>query len=482
MEHNSFHKIILKNTGLFGVSQVLKIVSRIITNKAAAIFIGPVGIGMVGLLDNIIALIQGFTNFGIAQSNVREIALVSTEGIADEKKETRLVKIAYHWAICTGILGAIVFLIFSSYINLEVFGSKNLNVWVIILCLYFVFSAITSIRLAVLQAKKNIKAIVNFHVVSAVLTSILSVGLYYLKGQEGIIPVFLSSSIIQCLCSIYLTKKFNLKSENVTLTESFKEGLPMAQIGLLLSVSVILGQLCFYIIRWFLKTHASFDALGVYQVSNTFLVGYLGLVFSAMANDYYPRLCNYDKDEEQFSGLINDQTESALLIVVPAILLMYAFAPQLVTLLYSNEFLDVLMILKIGLVAVILKAMVWPIGFISLIKGNKLLYLKQNVLGDVVNVAASLLFFYYYGYVGLGCAMVTMFTISFAYTYYTVKKKYNFKYRPNTIKVILTSCAICLVALILIFYFGFLTVNVPFYALVSISGFYSLRHFKKALF
>ena len=61
----------------------------------------------------------------------------------------------------------------------------------------------------------------------------------------------------------------------------------------------------------------------------------------------------------------------------------------------QKDFLDVLYVLKFGLFAIILKAIVWPLGFIPLIKGNKFLYFKQNVLGDGINVLASILLFYY---------------------------------------------------------------------------------------
>lgn len=482
MSQNSFHKIIFKNTSLFGVSQAVKIVTRIVTNKVAAIFIGPAGIGVIGILENIISLIQGFTNFGIAQSSVREIALISDNEKVNKAKEGWLLKIIYHWAIATGVLGALVALIFSNYISSEVFIDTSFNVWVLLLSLYFIFSSIASIRLAVLQAKKKVEVIVKFHIVTAVFISILSTVFYYLFGVNGIIPVLLCSSFIQFLYSLYLTKHIKISSKNIKFKQILNEGLPMAKMGMLLSVSVIFGQICFYIIRWFLKENYSFDTLGIYQVSNTFLVGYLGLVFAAMSNDFYPRLCNYENDKANFNTLVNDQTELALFIVVPAVMGLYTIAPFLIKILYTKAFLDVLLILKIGLVAVILKAIVWPIGYIALIKGNKSLYLKQNLLGDGVNVLASLFFFYYFGYLGLGLAMLSMFIVSGFYNYYVAVKLYDFKFRKNTLKVIGFSILIGGIAVVSISYTGFIKFNYPFIILTIITVFYSFNHLKKKVF
>src|SRR5690606_28354422 len=225
----------------------------------------------------------------------------------------RLLKVIYHWSIITGILGFLVAIIFSNYINKEVFENDNHLVWVLVLSIYFIFSAITSIRLSVLQAKKQVSKIVLFHIVSAVITAILAITLYYFFQKEGIIPVFIFSAFFQFIFSLYLTRDINISTDKIKFKEVVNEGLPMIKLGVLLSLSAIFGQICFYIIRWFLKEKYSFDTLGIYQVSNTILVGYLGLVFSAMVNDYYPRLCNYENDSKRLNDLVNDQTEIALL-------------------------------------------------------------------------------------------------------------------------------------------------------------------------
>lgn len=477
MSQQSFHRIIFKSTGLFGVSQFIKIAVKLISNKVAAIFLGTAGIGMIGLLENILALIQGFTSLGIASSSVREVALLND----NPKKEKRLLKIIYHWALITGILGFVVSIIFSNYINNEVFNTDSHLVWVLALSVYFIFSAITSIRVSVLQAKKQVFKIVQFHIVSAVITAVLAIALYYFFQKEGIVPVFIFSSFFQFIFSLYLTKNIKVAAEKIQLKSLITEGLPIIKLGVLLSLSVIFGQICFYIIRWFLKENYSFDTLGIYQVSNTLLVGYLGLVFSAMANDYYPRLCNYENDTKRFNDLVNDQTEMALLLVVPAVLILYLIAPFLIELLYSKEFLKVLNVLIFGLFAIVLKAIVWPIGFIPLIKGNKLLYLKQNLLGDGINVLASIWLFFQFGLLGLGMAMVVMFFVSGVYNFYTAKVNYDFKFRKNTLQVLIISCLIGISAVIVMLFNEFSSFNYYIILLLIISVSYSFFTMKNKL-
>ncbi len=473
----SFYKIIFKNTGLFGVSQLITTLVRLFSNKVAAIFLGPIGVGIIGLLENVLGLIRGFTNFGISDSSLRDIALVEQDSL----KSQRLIKIVYKWALATGVLGAIVVLIFAKQINDVVFEGKTRYVWIISLSIYFVFTAISSIKIAVLQAKKRITSIIKYNISVAVLSSITAAIGYYFYGIHAIIPVVVLTSLNAFLLSLYFTRNIKVTMNTITMRQAYIEGLPMAKLGLLLSASVVFGQLCFYSIRWFLLKYYSYEILGLYQVSNAILVGYLGLIFVAMSNDFYPRLCNYENESKSFNNLVNDQTELALLLVVPTVLVLYLIAPFLVTFLYSKDFLSVLNILKIGLIAIILKAIVWPIGFITLIKGNKLLFFKQNLLGDSINVIASILFFYYFGLIGLGMAMVAMFIVSGVYNYYLVNKYYNFKFRQGTLKTIMVSLFIGLVVVIIVLTTTFKNFNVYLIIVTLLSLLYSLFQLKNKL-
>ena len=205
----------------------------------------------------------------------------------------------------------------------------------------------------------------------------------------------------------FYTRSNNISPIKISLEQVFFEGLPMVKLGLILSIGALINQIAYYIIRVFLKDFMSLEALGIFQVSQTILIGYLSLIFVVMSNSFYPQLCNLESDKSTFEKYINQQTQLALFLVVPMVLGMYLFAPQIVAILYSMEFLDVLLVLKIALFGLILKTIAWPIGFISLVKGNRKLFFKQNLLSDFINVISSVLLTYYFGLIGLGTAFVT---------------------------------------------------------------------------
>ena len=481
MSQQSFHRTIFKNTGLFGFSQVLRIVMRLITNKVAAIFIGAAGIGLIGLIENILNLIKGITDLGIPSSSVREVAIISTKNEEDEK-EKRLLQILYKWSWISGIIGVLITLLFSKKISISVFENDNFRIEIIFLSLYFLFSSVASIRLSVLRGKKKVTTIVLHQIILVVISTFIAIPFYYYFGIRGIIPVFVATSFANFLLSLFFTRRIKVSNSKLTFSEFLNELLPVFKLGMLLSINVVFGQICFYIIRWFLKESDSIDVLGIYQVSNTFLVSYLGLIFAAMANDYYPRLCNYEKNEEKFNNLINDQTELALLLVVPSILILYLVIPYIIPILYTAEFILVLKILHIGLFSVVLKAIIWPIGYISLVKNDKLMYFKQNVIGDFMNVILSVLLFHYLNLKGLGIALVIMFVISGFYTFYGVNTKYKFKYRKDTQQVLLVSIVLGILAILSISFNDFSIKNPFLIITMLVSVIYSGIHLKKKIY
>lgn len=476
MKEKSFHKTIFKNTGLFGFSQVLKILVRVVTNKFAAIFLGVTGIGVIGFLENILTLIRSVTDVGMTQSSVREVALTK-----ENFQSQRLLQVLYRWSWISGLIGTAVMTLFASQFSLLVFDDESYALWFVLLSLYFLFTSVSAIRLAVLRGKNKVITIVKYEIVGAVITSLLAIPLYYFFGIKGIIPVFLITSLIGFLASLYFTRDIQILQSKVPLKDFMKEVSPMVKLGFLLSMNMVFWQLSTYVIRWFLKDTASIETLGIYQVSNTFLVSYLGLIFTTMSNDYYPRLCNYQEDEKSFTNLVNDQTELALFLVVPAILLLYLIVPTLIPLLYSSEFLEVLSILQIGLFSVILKTVVWSIGYIPLVKGNKKMFFKQTVFGDVLNMLLSIVLFYYYGLQGLGIAITTMFVISGIYTYQGVSRAYGFKFRADTKKVISMSLLFGIIGTFSVFLFGFTWKNPVLIPMLFISIGYSIWHLRNKL-
>jgi O-antigen/teichoic acid export membrane protein len=107
------HKTIIKATGIFGFAQAMKMIIGVIGSKCVAVFLGPIGIGTVGLLNNTIAIIGSLTSFGINITSVREVSLANAEN--DDIKFSERFIVLQRWSFFIGIFGAIITIFFQSY-------------------------------------------------------------------------------------------------------------------------------------------------------------------------------------------------------------------------------------------------------------------------------------------------------------------------------------------------------------------------------
>lgn len=474
------HKEIIKATGVFGFVQVLKMLISIIGIKFVAVFLGPVGIGTVGLLNNTIGIIGSLTNFGLNITGVREVSSAYSEG--DKGRFSERLAVLERWSFIVGLFGALITILLSKLLSKWTFGTEENYFWFVILSVNFVFLSVSAGRIAMLQGLRKIRLIAISNVLSSVLITLVTIPIYYFFKFEGIIPVILLSSLIGLLFNLYYTRDIKAVKVNLSFSETIRRGKPLLKMGFLLSINVIFGQICNYIIKLYLNGNgATAEILGFYEVSSVILLTYVGLVFNAMGTDFYPRLVAIQNDDNRVNQIVNDQIEIGLLLVTPLISLLYLLAPFLIEILYTKEFSAVLLIFKGALFAIIIKAVIWPLAFIILAKRQNKLYFKQELLGDFLNIALTITFYNWLGLVGIGIASIINFTVYGIYVFRILDKKFNFNFRKDTFKILLVSILIgllnCLVVFFIDYPFAYLVLGI----LSSLSVFYSYKELDKRI-
>ncbi len=438
-QDSNTYKSILKSTSVFGFAQFAKILIGVVSSKFIALFLGVSGIGFVGLINNTLAIIGSITGFGINVVAVRELSLESTQSSIENL--SKKFKIIQKWCLITGLFGGFLTIIFSKLLSQFTFGDSKYYFWFILLSINFVINALTISKSALLQSKRMIKQIALTNVFSSFFICVFIVPIYYYFEFQAIIPVIIISSLITFLVNFYFTRKIKIiQIEKINFNELIYKIKPLFKLGFLLSINVIFGQICNFLIRMYLKSNQSnLEVLGFYEVSSVLLLSYVGMIFGAMSTDFYPRLTSIAENNQKVKSLVNDQIEIGLLLITPLILLFYCFAPFIINVLYSRDFLNVIEILKFGLLAIIVKSIIWPLAFVILSKGENKLYFKQEILGDFLNVSNTILLYNCFGLQGIGLAMLINYILYGLYVYFILKQKFDFGIRKNTFSIIIKS-------------------------------------------
>lgn len=102
-EEKSSYRQIMKATSVFGGGQVFQIIIGIIRSKFIAVYLGPVGMGISGLLFSTTGIIGGLTSFGLSTSTVKDIA--AAHGVGNISRLSTVAAVFKRLVWVTGLLG-----------------------------------------------------------------------------------------------------------------------------------------------------------------------------------------------------------------------------------------------------------------------------------------------------------------------------------------------------------------------------------------
>jgi PST family polysaccharide transporter len=193
-----------------------------------------------------------------------------------------------------------------------------------------------------------------------------------------------------------------------------------------------------------------------------------------MLTDFFPRLSRAHNNEE-INILTNEQAMVTMLIGAPLLIIMTLFSPLLLSLLYSQEFLPALEILRVRLFSVLITLIFWPVGVIALAKGKGL----YSSINDLVSSLFILLSVYVlwdeFSLLSTSYAYVISGLISIAIVWYFAHRITGFIYTKEYIVLALVNVLAMLIVIScldsdLSFYTGYSIAT--FITIISIS--YSL--------
>jgi len=431
--HQSSYRQIFKATSVFGGVQVFNIIISIIRSKIVATLLGPAGMGISGLLLATTGLVSSLTNFGLGTSAIRDIA-VANETNNPEKIE-RVISVFRKLVWITGFLGMATTILFSPYLSEITFGNKDYTIGFIILSCTLLFTQLISGQDVLLQGMRKLNQLAKANMYGAFFGLMTSFPLYYAYGIKGIIPAIVLSSIVTLAITWYFARSIKIRTAPISLKQSIVEGKPMLRMGIMLSISGLITMGVSYIVRIYISNTGGLVDVGLYNAGFAIIGTYVGLVFTAMATDYYPRLTGVAHDNQKISEVVNHQAEIALLILSPILCVFLVFINWVVVLLYSSEFLAVSEMIHWAALGMYFKAASWSIGFIILAKGDSKLFLWSELLSNSFILIFSILGYKYFGLDGLGISFMLTYITCLIQLFFISRKRYHFKFNNSFYKV-----------------------------------------------
>ena len=402
-DRNSYNSI-LKAIGLFGGVKVFQIVVGIVKNKLVAILLGPVGMGIVGMLTSTTSLIGTFTGLGLSTSTVRDISVAYSTG--DEYRIGKVVSILKKLVWATGILGALVTLLFSNYLSIWAFGNEDYATAFKILSILLIIDQLTIGKTALMQGTFHYKYMAQASLYGSVLGLIISVPLYYQWGNNAIVPVIILSSFASLILSCLYARKIRITTVKVSLRDILTDGRTMIVLGVVLAATSAFRLGGTYIQRAFVSNYGSIADVGLFVAGSAIVTQYIDVILGAMSNDYTPRLSAISKENELFVETINRQMKLMVTITVPFILLFLIFGKELILILYTAEFLSITSMIEWMMLSMFFRAISWCLSFSFVAKGESKSFFWNETICTIYSLLFSIAGYYFAGFLGLGLAFL----------------------------------------------------------------------------
>ncbi len=423
-ETKSSYQQIMKATSIFGGVQVFNIIITIIRSKFVAVLLGPAGMGISGLLTTTLGLMTSLTNLGLARSAVRDIS--ASNSTQNEEKISETVSVFRKLVWITGLLGMISTLTLSPYLSYATFGNYNYTVAFMFLSATLLIGQLTVGQSVLLQGLRKISWMAKAGIYSSVVGLFTSIPLYYLYGIKGIVPAIIISSISVYIIQCFFAKRIDIRTQAVSFKEAFQKGNGMIKLGLVLSVNGLITTGASYLIRIFISHSGSLDDVGFYSAGFAIINTYIGMVFSAMITDYYPRLAAVHQSKTKFNELINQQIEIAIYILAPLICIFLVYIKWVIILIYSTKFLPIIEMIQWGILAIFFKTLGWAIGVLLAAKGHSKHLFWNELIANAYLLVFNVLGYYLFGLKGLGISFLVGFFLHFLQIYFFTKIKYGY--------------------------------------------------------
>lgn len=440
VQENGSYRSILKSTSLIGGASVLNILIGMVRTKFVAILLGPTGVGLLGMYDQITGMVSSVTGMGIASSGVRQVA--EAVGTNDDVRIARTVITLRRVAWLTGTLGLLVMLVFCMPLSNLTFGNSYYAWPIAALGITLLTGAVAGGQRSIINGTRRIGDLAKISVIGAINGTVISIPCFYLWGQTGIVPSLILSAAVALVTSWWFSRRVPVKEIELPWRDSYGEALRLLSLGLSFMGAGLAAVLSGYLIRIVLLRQFGLADVGIYQAAFNLSGILVGFVLTAMGADYYPRLTAVAGDNASVHSMVNEQSQISILLSLPGLAAMMIFAPLVIQLFYSSSFGTAVPVLRWCIMGILGRVFSWPLGFVVVSKGKGKLYLVTEVFASVLHLLGVFAFIHLWGLKGAGIAFMALYVVYTVMMLLIMSRLVGATWTRRTFALVLFACTV----------------------------------------
>ena len=330
-------QVLVKITSLQTASVLTKIIAGILISKALAIFVGPVGLALVGNLRNFVSAFH-ILILGFYDGFVKHVARFKD----DVKGLTKTISTVFYFGFFATIITSLFCYYNAESINKSIFPEYNDYAYVIrIFAIVLPFYALNMFLFGIMNGFSNNKTLIVINIIGQVSSFSIALLLIYQNKIDGaLISVVIAESIIFLITLVGITNRKSLMGQIQATAVSFRFLKQMLPYSLMVLSTAIIMPLIALVIRSYIIENIGYKYAGFWEAMNRISKYYLMYITSLLALYILPRFAKITSlDFLRKEALSIYKTLIPVLTV--AFILIFIFKQYIVTFIFSDEFAPV---------------------------------------------------------------------------------------------------------------------------------------------
>ncbi len=444
---------VMKVMMLFTGMQFFTILCSIIKTKLVALWLSADGVGLFGILNTTIDTTATLTDMGLRQSAVRDVAQNSQK----PSLLARTAEVVRRWSRLTGAFGAVVLCALAVPLSQWFFASYDRWWMFALVSLSMLLNAITGGEQALLQGSQRLKVLLRATVWGSAAGLILSIPLYRWCGLTGVVWSVIIYSAAGLAAVLYHQQRTPIHSSTPQLINSsshlssrevWNEGKGFMKLGLWMAVAAFVTNMTHMVFLAFLSRQASLAEVGYYQGGVTLVVRYMGLIFTAMGMEFYPRLAANAFSKKRTALFVNHEATVLLTVLIPVIAIFLLARQWIVLLLYRPEFMAIVPFISWAVLSCVFKASSWCMAYVMLARGDGKIYLITEATDACVGLLLCIGAYSCVGLQGVGIAYILWYLLYTVIVGCVFRFRYKMRLRASVVFLALLAFALGMASLL----------------------------------
>ncbi len=413
-----FSTDLVKVSFLNAVATVIRMLTGFVSVKVVAAVIGPIGVALLGQLNNFTQILLSISNGGINAG----ITKYTSEYADSEKDYIFYLGTGFWITVILSVITSIVLFIGAGYFSENILHDIQYRSVFYIFGGTILLYALNALLIAVINGFREYKKYVIANITGSLVGMIFAVILSLRYGIYGaLISTVTYQSIVFFITLFIVAKSIWFKWKSFLLKFNKKIAIQLGHYSLMAMVSAITVPAGQIIVRNFITTNSSISDAGLWEGINRISAMYLMVITTSLGVYFLPKLSAL-KSKVEIRNEIITVYKLILPFMIISTFLIYVFRVLIIHILFTPAFNGMQNLFAFQLIGDILKIMGWVLGYLLLAKAMTRIYIIMEMVNFILLILISYFLVRSYGTVGATLAFAIVYLLYFIILYFLLRK------------------------------------------------------------